>query len=125
MIAAAPLHAASPFEDLAAKVKAYIATAQVAAAGGITWAEFGELMTGLLRIAVAALDTLGTMTGAEKKAIALEAVAVLFDKLADRIRVPTLAAPFWLLARPAVKSLVLAIAAGALEQILPLVRLAR
>jgi hypothetical protein len=53
----------------------------------------------------------------------LEAVASLFDALADKA-VPVSAWPLWMLARPAVRSLVIALASGAVEQILPLVRLA-
>jgi hypothetical protein len=36
--------------------------------------------------------------------------------------VPRVAYPIWILARPAVRALVLALAAGAVEQVLPLVR---
>jgi hypothetical protein len=61
------------------------------------------------------------MTGAEKKALVLEAVAALFDALADKA-VPLAAWPVWILVRPAIRSLVLAIAAGAMEQVLRLVR---
>ncbi len=65
--------------------------------------------------------TWATLTGEQKKALALEAVGDLFDAVADRA-VPPIAWPVWIVARPAVRSLVLALASGAIEQLLPLVR---
>ena len=120
-ITAAPLAASVAFLSLQDKVTAYIATAKAAAAGGLTWAEFGELLLGLLRLAVTTLDSIEYMTGEEKKALVLEAAAALFDALADKA-VPLAAWPVWILVRPAIRSLVLAIAAGAMEQVLRLVR---
>ena len=105
------------------KVAVFIASARAATVDGLTWQEFGELMVALLHLTVAALDAVGSMSGAEKKSFAVEAVARLFDALADRA-VPLVAYPIWMLARPAIRALVLALAGGAIEQILPLVRLA-
>jgi hypothetical protein len=124
MIADAPIAAASPFQSIAHKVSAYLAAAQSAAADGLTWREFGELLLGILRISIETLDATSTLSGPEKKELVLEAAAALFDQLADRC-VPLTAWPVWILVRPAIRSLVLAIAAGAVEQILPLVRLAQ
>ena len=124
MIADAPIAAASPFQSIAQKVSAYLDAAQSAAADGLTWREFGELLLGILRISIETLDATSTLSGPEKKDLVLEAAAALFDQLADRC-VPLTAWPVWILVRPAIRSLVLAIAAGAVEQILPLVRLAR
>ena len=45
----------------------------------------------------------------------------LFDAVADKA-VPTVLWPVWILARPAVRSLVVSLAAGAVEQVLQLVR---
>jgi hypothetical protein len=120
-ITAAPLAASVAFLSLQDKVTAYIATAKAAAAGGLTWAEFGELLLGLLRLAVTTLDSIEYMSGEEKKALVLEAAAALFDALADKA-VPLAAWPVWILVRPAIRSLVLAIASGAMEQVLRLVR---
>jgi hypothetical protein len=121
MIAEAPVAAASSVAGMFDKVKAYIATAQSAAADGLTWAEFGELMVALVRLLVESLDTVSVLTGPQKKAMVLEAVGLLFDAVADQA-VPAYLYPLWLLARPAVRQLVVALAAGAVEQILPLVR---
>jgi hypothetical protein len=120
VIASAPLAASERFVDLSLAVRAYVVTAKAAAADGLTWAEFGELLVGLLRLAVRLADLLD-LPGAEKKTLVLEAAAALFDAVADRA-VPAVLWPIWIAARPAVRSLVLALAAGAVEQILPLVR---
>jgi hypothetical protein len=61
------------------------------------------------------------MTGAEKKAFALDAVGRLFDATAD-YAIPVAAYPLWVLVRPAVRALVLAIAGGVLEQYLAFLR---
>lgn len=106
------------------KITTYIASAKVAAADGLTWSEFGELLLALLRLVVSALDSVATLSGKEKKAMAIDAVARLFDAVAD-YAVPVTLYPIWLVARPAVRSLVLALAGGVIEQLLPLVRLAR
>lgn len=121
----APMTAAANLDGgLLNKIVAFVETAKSAAADGITWAEFGELVVALLKLVVTFLDTVSTLTGAEKKALALDAVAGLFDAVADKA-VPTLAWPVWILARPAVRALVLALASGAIEQLLPLVRSVR
>ncbi len=121
MIAEAPIAAAEERVGLLDKIAAFVSAARAVAADGLTWAEFGELMVGLLRLVVAVLDTVTTLTGEQKKALALEAVGDLFDAVADRA-VPPIAWPVWIVARPAVRSLVLALASGAIEQLLPLVR---
>lgn len=120
MMHQAPVFAASGLPGVADKVRAFIATASSAAAGGISVAEFGELTVALLRVAMAAVDSLPD-DGAAKKAWVLEAVGLLFDSVADKC-VPMLAYPVWLVVRPAVRSLVLMAAAGAIEAMLPLVR---
>lgn len=121
MILEAPIAAAEERVGLLDKIAAFVAASRAVAADGLTWTEFGELMVGLLRLVVAVLDTVTTLTGPQKKALALEAVGDLFDAVADRA-VPAIAWPVWIVARPAVRSLVLALASGAIEQLLPLVR---
>ena len=121
MITDAPIAAAGRFDDLARRVQAFLVTAESAAAGGITWSEFGELLLALLRLAIHAADTLTGLTGAEKKALVLEAVAALFDTVADKA-VPAAMYPLWLIARGSVRSLILALASGAVEILLPMVR---
>lgn len=121
MISTAPSVATYSIQPVWAKVSAYIAVAQSAAADGITWAEFGELLVALLRLMVETLDAVAGMTGADKKAAVLEAAGMLFDAVADKA-IPLAVWPLWILVRPAVRSLVLALAAGAIEPILQLSR---
>jgi hypothetical protein len=123
MISDAPVMAAGSEATLMAQVAAFLEVAKAKAAGGITWAEFGELLIALLRLSVETLDAVLGMSGAEKKSLVLEAVAALFDTLADKA-VPVVVWPVWILARPAIRALVLAIAAGAIEIVLPLTRAA-
>ena len=110
-------------EQLQAAVIGFIAGARAKAAGGLTVAEFGSLVVELIRLAVAGLDTVTTLDGPGTKAWAIACVASLFDAVADSC-VPMLARPVWWIVRPAVRTLVLSAAGGALEQILKLTRAA-
>jgi len=121
MVADAPIAAARPFSDIADKVAAFLVTARVSAKDGLTWMEFGALVAALVRLSVETLDATQNLTGEEKRAIVLEAVGVLFDSLAVMC-VPYATYPFWFIVRPAARALVVAIAAGTIETILPLVR---
>jgi hypothetical protein len=103
------------------QVYKFIQVAKARASDGLTWAEFGELLLALLRLVVPALEGVRLMSGAEKKAFALDAVGRLFDATAD-YAIPVAAYPLWVLARPAVRALVLAIAGGVLEQYLAFLR---
>lgn len=123
-IATDPLAAAAQPAGLIDKIVEYVAAARVVAADGLTWGEFGELLLALLRLVVTALDSVAELSGPAKKQLAIDAVARLFDAVAD-YAVPTVLLPVWILARPAVRSLLLSLAGGLLEQLLPLVRLAR
>jgi hypothetical protein len=123
-ITTVPITEAVDQPGLLDKITTYIASAKVAAADGLTWSEFGELLLALLRLVVSALDSVATLSGREKKFMAIDAVARLFDAVAD-YAVPVTLYPIWLVARPAVRSLVLALTGGVIEQLLPLVRLAR
>lgn len=121
MIHDAPLAATAGSETVVEKTAAFLAAARVAAADGITWQEFGELLLALLRMSIHAIDAVGGMTGEQKKALVLDAVAALFDSLAD-YAVPAVIYPVWLLARPSIRALILALASGAVEIVLPMVR---
>ena len=123
-ITVVPITAAVDQPGLLDKISTFIASAKVVSADGLTWSEFGEMLLALLRLVVSALDSVTMLSGAEKKALAIDAVARLFDAVAD-YAVPMTLYPIWLVARPAVRSLVLALAGGVLEQLLPIVRLAR
>lgn len=120
MISSAPTASTVDLLSLADKIRAYVATAKSAAAGGITISEFAELAVGLLRIAVAAADAI-PVDGAMRKTFVLNGVALLFDEVADKC-IPVVAWPIWLIVKPAVRSLVILAASGAIESLLPLVR---
>lgn len=121
MICEAPLMAAQWFDDVANQVKAFIQAAVRASAAGITWSEFGELFVALMRLSIKTLDGLDHLTGADKKEIVIHAVAVLFDSVAHKA-VPAVLWPLWLVSKSAIRSLVLALAGGAVEVLLPMVR---
>jgi len=110
-------------EQLQSAVLGFIAGARLKATGGLTVAEFGSLVVEVIRLAVAGLDTITTLDGPGKKAWSLACVGTLFDAVADSC-VPLLARPVWWIVRPAVRTLVLSAAGGALEQILTLTRAA-
>lgn len=120
-VATLPVSRAAQYVVFTDKVGAFLQSARVVAADGLTWGEFGELFVSLVRLSVQALDVVAGMTGEQKKAAVLAAVGSLFDAVADKA-IPSTLYPLWVLARPAVRSLVLALASGAVEQILPLVR---
>jgi hypothetical protein len=120
MISSAPLQAAHDLVSLAEKVRAFVATAKVKAAGGITVSEFGELAVALMRVAIEAADAI-PVEGAERKQFVLNAVGLLFDTLADKA-IPALAWPVWIILKPAARQLLLLVASGAIESLLPLVR---
>jgi len=110
-------------EQLQSAVTQFIADARTKAQGGLTVAEFGTLVVELLHLVVGGLDSVTTLDGPSKKAWALACVGLLFDAVATSA-VPLPMQPVWLIVRPAVRSLVIAAAGGALEKILTLSRAA-
>jgi hypothetical protein len=103
------------------QISAFLAAARTQAAAGMTWQRFGQLLIDLLHQAVTGLDNISGLSGPEKKTLVLTAVASLFDSVADRC-VPLTMYPFWTIIRPATRTLVLAIASGAVESLLPITR---
>lgn len=110
-------------EQLQTAVLTFISSARLKASGGLTVSEFGSLVVEMIRLAVEGLDTIATLDGPSKKSWALACVGNLFDAVADAC-VPFVARPVWWIVRPAVRTLVLSAAGGALEQILTLTRAA-
>jgi hypothetical protein len=121
MIADKPIDAASWFDNIAERVQAFILSARRASESGISWSEFGELLVALLRLTITTVDELHELTGSEKKEIVVHAAGILFDNVAG-YAVPAWVSPFWFLARPSVRSLVVALSGGAVEILLPMVR---
>jgi hypothetical protein len=101
-------------------VLAFIDDARRESAGGISVSKFSGLTVSLLNLAVMGCDSLPG-TGSQKKQWVLDAVAMLFDAIAIKV-CPAIAIPFWIATRPALRKLVLAASAGAIESLLPLVR---
>ena len=120
MISSAPVTATQDLPKVSDKIQAFVAKARERAADGLTVSEFAELTVALLRVVMAAVDSLPD-DGEQKKKWVLDAVAMLFDALADKA-VPTMAWPIWLVVRGSVRSLVLMAASGAIESLLPLIR---
>lgn len=108
--------------NLSQKVQDFIAQAKDKAKDGLTFAELGVLTYSLMRLVILQVDELA-VPGALKKADVLTAVGLLFDTLADQC-VPVLAKPFWWVAKPVVRSVVLALLSGLMEGVLPDVRAA-
>lgn len=103
------------------RAQAFVLLAVEQSRDGLTWGEFGRLLVELLRLAVAGLDAVTGMDGPSKKLAAVGLAATLFDSLADKC-VPLVAYPVWLLIRTPVRMIVLALAGGAVEAILPMIR---
>jgi hypothetical protein len=122
MISTAATTAANDAAGFADKVRSFLVVARVKAADGLTVAEFGELLIALLRVAIDAADLMA-QPGPERKEFVIAAVAALFDSVAD-YAVPTLAWPIWIVARPVVRTLLLSAVSGAIETLLPIVRIA-
>lgn len=123
MVSDAAVAVANEEPGLSEKVKAYVAHAQTLASDGLSVSDFAELATSLLRLVVAALDSIPA-EGDQKKAWAVAAVAALFDAIADKC-VPIYFIPFWIVARPAIRAVVLLAAGGVVQSLLPLVRAAK
>lgn len=116
-----PIAPKDPAADLQREVLAFLADARAKAAGGFTFVEFGSLTIALLRLVVTGLDPIATLDGKAKKQWALGIVGMLFDAVAG-FAVPLYLQPLWFVAKPIVRQLVLALASGALEQVLRLSR---
>lgn len=120
MVSDAPVAAAEPFFSLEEQLRAFVATAKLKARDGLTVAELSELIVAAMRLAIATVDSI-PVDGAQRKAFVINAVAFVFDALADKV-VPLTAWPLWYVLRPSIRTIVLAAASGAVEVLLPLVR---
>ena len=121
-ISSQPLLVARDRLALSDKVTAYIAQARRVTADGITFGELVELIVAAMRLAIAAVDELG-LAGDQKKAIVVDLAATLFDEFAG-LAVPLPLKPVWWMVKPAARSLCQTLAAGAVEALIPLVRIA-
>lgn len=102
------------------QITGYIEIARIKVKDGVTVSELAELTLGGMRLSIKLLDAL-EMPGADKKAEVLKLVAYFFDTFSDAC-VPMLARPAWWIVKPATRALVLSLASGAVEFLLPVVR---
>jgi len=123
MISSSPTTIANNLYDLEQRIQAFVGAAMSAAAKGLSVSDFAELSISLLRIVIATADALPA-DNSDKKAWCVQAVADLFDAVAV-LAVPKTFLPIWWAIRPAVRNLVLLAAGGAVEALLPLVRMAQ
>jgi len=123
MISSSPTTIANNLYDLEQRIQAFVGAAMSAASKGISVGDFAELAISLLRIVIATADSLPA-GNSEKKSWCVQAVADLFDAIAV-LAVPKTFLPIWWAIRPAVRNLVLLAAGGAVEALLPLVRMAQ
>jgi len=122
MISSQPLLVASEKRGLHDRVTTYIAAARELAADGLTIAELVELTIGAMRLAIAAIDEL-EMAGDAKRQLVTELAGSIWDEF-GRLLLPSALRPaFWVIGPP-LRSLVIALAAGAVDALLPLVRIA-
>lgn len=103
------------------RITALLVSFRAKATSGITWVVFGQMFHDLLYVAVTSLDSVQTLSGAEKKAVVLTAVGSMFDSVADRC-VGVAAWPAWVIIRPAARNIVLALASGIVESLIPKTR---
>ena len=115
------MDATNNLSAVVARANAFLETAREQARDGLTWQEFGRLLVQLLYLLVSGLDAVAGMSGPEKKQIVLIGAAALFDRFAD-LCVPVTLYPFWVIVRPAVRTLILALASGGVEGLLPITR---
>jgi hypothetical protein len=121
MISTAPVLAANSLLNIREKILAFIFTAREHAQDGMTLSEFTELAVALMRVVMAAVDGLPE-SGAEKKQWVLDAVGMLFDEVAG-LGIPVPLWPVWAIVKPTVRQLLLLAVSGAIESMLPLVRI--
>lgn len=109
--------------EILTQIEEFLTVTRARVKDGITVADLSQITLGGMRLVIGLLDQV-SMPGADKKAEVLKLVAYLFDNFADSC-VPFLSQPVWWMVKPVVRSLVLSIASGAVEFLLPVVRASR
>lgn len=87
---------------------------------GLSLQDFSAILFGGVRLAIEAVDAI-PVEGSERKKMVMHFAGSLFDKYADKV-IPIYVYPFWIVVKPAAKMLLMSLAAGAVEVLLPLVR---
>ena len=96
--------------EVVASINQWVASVRLAAVGGITVAEFGAVLVQTLQLAIRTANMIPNDSD-QRRALAVEAVAKVFDAVADRC-VPVVLLPVWWIVRPAVRAAILAAVAG-------------
>jgi hypothetical protein len=122
MISTEPLIAAEEQTSLYGKVMAYVDQIRKQANDGLTFAELCELVVAGMRLTIAAVDELD-LAGPTKKQIVADCAVEIFTEFSD-LMVPLPLRPLWWIIKPALRTLVHTAAAGAVDALLPVVRLA-
>lgn len=99
-----------------AAINAEIARIRTLAENGWTWEEIGQAAVGFLTFVVNLLRAVN-LEGVDKKALAMQAVEMLYDKVAAFVPLPMYLSPFrgWLTSL--LKPVVMKLADGAIERI--------
>jgi hypothetical protein len=110
-----------PDKNFSDKISEFVFSVKVKAEDGLTVSELATITLDGMRLAITLLDRM-QMPSVDKKAEVLRLVEYMFDTFADRV-VPMYLKPIWFLMRSATRALVLSLAAGAVESLLPLIRI--
>ena len=103
------------------QIAAFLDAVRTRARDGITVSDLTQSTVDAMRLTINLLETVNGMTGDQKKAEVMKLVAYVFDTFSDAC-VPVLAKPVWWIVKPAVRLLVMQVASGMVESLLPMVR---
>lgn len=120
IIEAAKSAAGGP-KALSEKIMLYVQTAKSLAVDGLTLPEFWQLLFEAMKIAVEFLESVPA-DGPQKKQWAMEAAALVYDELIDKV-IPVWVWPFWMMTKPVARPLAMAAASALVEFLLPLLRM--
>ncbi len=115
-----PIKIAKDTEGLQQRVHVYINEFRTRVGDGLTLSELCEITLGGMRLAIAFADELD-VGHEEKKNIVSKLAVSLFDEFGYLV-LPLPLKPLWWIIKPTLRSLVMALAGGAVETLLPLVR---
>lgn len=104
----------------ASRLGKFIKEVNERAADGLSLQDFSAIFFGSLRLAIAAVDGI-PVEGIERKKMVMDFAGTMFDKYAAKM-IPIYVYPFWVVIKPAARMLLMSVASGAVEAILPLVR---
>mgnify|MGYP005687250971 CR=1 FL=1 len=104
----------------ASRLGMFLSDVNKRASDGLSLQDFSAIFFDSLRLAISAVEAI-PVEGTERKKMVMDFAGTMFDKYADKI-IPIYVYPFWIVVKPAARMLLMSVAAGAVESILPLVR---